>query len=143
MRIGNVSFGSVYAVNYQSKRITGGKLSDRFYVCCDENVDEFIREFDRRCKGENDVSSFNPEKQMYYMLVENKSDKKLEKLAKKFKVDFKKVDRKEMDDSKIMSVGYRDGKNEELDKISSAILSYSLKKEMEQREHEQWAKSAD
>ena len=145
MKVGNVSFGSTYAIKYNYTRNYESKgLGDRSYKSEDGTVDEFIREFDRRLKGKNDVSSFCPEKNLYFLNVKNNKDKKLEFFAGLLGIEIKKVNPKDMRGTQIVSVGSsRDGIDGELKTISRMITSYRLMKEMEDRDHRRWLDNAD
>ena len=145
MRTGNINFGSTYAIRYDyTKNYEAKGLGGITYKSKNEAVDEFIRKFDKTLKGRNDVSSFCPEKKLYFLNVKNNKNKKLELLAGLLGIDIQKVNPKEMKGTQIVSVGSsRDGIDGELKTISRLLTSYRLTKEMEDRDHTRWLNEAD
>lgn len=122
MRIGNVSFGSTYAIKYNYKCVLPGE-----YETPDFDIKQFIHVYNEYSKTKNDVSAFNPKTKTYYMKISDSKDKLLENDIKYHNLSsiVKKVDEKEMVGAVITSIG----KNGfEISSISEVIKDYKNSK---------------
>lgn len=119
-----VSFRSTYAIKY--KHIENPNqvgLQGKSYISKNPKIDKFIREFDK-LKGKDDISSYNSQKQIYFLKIADKSDKKLESLAKRLNISVRKVNSKEMNGTQIVSVGNNENGEKELELLDSINFGY-------------------
>ena len=122
MRIGNLSFGSTYAVKYDYRRVLPGE-----YETTDFDVKQFIEVYNNYSKSKDDISAINPKTKTYYIKTSDSKDKLIENDINTFelKSKVKKVDDDKMVGAVITSIG----KNGfELVNISKTINSYEEKK---------------
>lgn len=125
MRIGNVSFGSTYAIkyNYTLMKAYG-------YATPDNEKRNFIDAYNAVVKDKNEISAINPETKTYFIKMPNEKDVIFEGIVNKMslKSKFRKVNDKKMNGAVITSVGPT--KNE-IYNISHRISNYEHLKTLE------------
>lgn len=125
MKIGNVSFGSTYAVKYNHIL-----MKAYGYASPKTNVREFIDTYNSYVKEKDEVSAINPETNTYFIKMNDEKDSLFEELQANWGIKgvFKKVKDNNMSGATVTSVGRT--KNE-IGIISDKISRYERYKQLE------------
>ena len=125
MKVGNVSFGSTYAIKYDYTLFKAYG-----YASTNSDVRNFVDVYNRHAKGKDEISAINPEEKTYFIKMPDSKDKKFENLLKAFYVKSKvrKVNEHKMEGAVITSIG---ATKDEIALISDKISDYEHSKQLE------------
>ena len=125
MKIGNVSFGSTYAVkyNYTLMKAYG-------YASPNKDVREFIDSYNSYVKEKDEVSAINPETKTYFIKISDDKDRLFEEFQTNWGIKgaFKKVKDSKLSGATVTSVGRT---KDEIGLISDNISRYVHYKQLE------------
>ena len=122
MKIANISFGSIYCINYDYKevRVPGATI----YRSKNEKVNDFVEYYNKKGKDKDDISAINPEKRLYFIKVNDKKDNLFEYQTQNlYGIKIKKVTEKDMEGANITSIGKSDNEKET---VSKYIGNYEI-----------------